>query len=29
MTRYGSQEGNGMKTGNWFQQRKQNSRKRN
>ncbi|MFN4285347.1 MAG: SUMF1/EgtB/PvdO family nonheme iron enzyme [Lacibacter sp.] len=28
MTRYGSQEGNGFKTGNWFQQRKQNSRKR-
>ena len=28
MTRYGSQEGNGMKTGNWFQKRRQNSRKR-
>jgi hypothetical protein len=25
---YGSQEGNGLKTGNWFKQRKQNSRKR-
>jgi hypothetical protein len=29
MTRYGSQEGNGFKTGNWFQKRKQNNRKRN
>jgi formylglycine-generating enzyme required for sulfatase activity len=28
MVRYGSQEGNGLKTGNWFKQRKQNSRKR-
>jgi gliding motility-associated lipoprotein GldJ len=28
MTRYGSQEGNGRKTGNWFQTRKQNNRKR-
>lgn len=28
MTRYGSQEGNGLKTGNWFQKRKQNNRKR-
>jgi gliding motility-associated lipoprotein GldJ len=28
MVRYGSQEGNGLKTGNWFKQRKQNNRKR-
>ena len=28
MTRYGSQEGNGMKTGNWFGNKKQNNRKR-
>jgi sulfatase modifying factor 1 len=28
MVRYGSQEGNGLKTGNWFKQRKQNSRKK-
>lgn len=29
MTRYGSQEGNGRKTGNWFAKKKQNNRKRN
>jgi len=27
MTRYGSQEGNGTRTGNWFDKRRQNSRK--
>lgn len=29
MTRYGSQEGNGMKTGNYWDSRRQNSRKKN
>jgi len=28
MNRYGSQEGNGFKTGNWFQKRRQNNRRR-